>query len=944
MIIKGKGRSNGEQLGAYLGDYLRAEKNDNVTLLEINGSTFPDLDRSFRSWEAEAKGTRCKNALWHAQLRTPADEHLTREQQLAAVDILERHLGFQGQPRAIVIHEKEGHEHVHVVWSRIDRQTGKAKRDDFTKKKNVAAAREIEQTLGLQTVASPDFQKSGDRKADREESKKALGQGDFQKAKRTKLDPVERRRTITALWDQTDSGKAFRAALQDAGYVLARGDSRNFVVVDKAGDVHSLARQIQTKGVLKAQVDQRLSDLDPASVPKAEHVRQQLYFAGKDREAEEKPPSSKKAPARTPEGGVIVAPADPKRKPLSVDPADILADITRGRSTFTAADLSYEITRRLEANGHTADDKLLASIVKQVRHHEDFVTLGEDRVGRNRHTSRDMLRTELAMRDNSDLLAGSSLHGVSAAMRDAQPSSKQLGTEQRQALEHATSASDLSLVTGYAGSGKSTMLKAGREAWEAAGYRVRGFALSGMAAQSLHEGSGIESRTLASLFTAMDKLPEQQTRLDELTIRMEAVTGHGFAERKRRFELKVQRDQAAERMRSVQFTSRDVIVLDEAAMVGSRQMNQLLDAAARAKAKVVLVGDAEQLQAIDAGGAFRALTERHGSVKITEIRRQKEDWAKATTKDFGDGYTAEAMDVYRDRGHVHELADRDGARQQIVADWTASRNANRDEKHLMLAFTREDVSTLNKRAREVYQTEKRLGLDTYIKTDTGTKAFARGDRMYFLQNDTRLQVKNGSLGTIESIQEDSLREYHRIKVKLDTGKTVEFNTSDYDKFSHGYAATIHKSQGATAGRAHILASKYMDRHAAYVAMSRHTERVDMYYAKEEFTDFGKLVKSLSRDRRKDTTLDYLGRAEATGQREKFMEKLTNVVHLVTKEEARKRIFERLADSIKLRNDPQSKADRIKRQEAAVAAARLRAILGEHPEQKRERKSSLGRSA
>ena len=125
------------------------------------------------------------------------------------------------------------------------------------------------------------------------------------------------------------------------------------------------------------------------------------------------------------------------------------------------------------------------------------------------------------------------------------------------------------IVVGYAGTGKSAMLGVAREAWEAAGYEVRGVALSGIAAENLESGSGIASRTIAS---------------------MEHGWGQG-------------RDL---------LTARDVLVIDEAGMVGTRQLERVLSHAAEAGAKVVLVGDPKQLQSIEAGAAFRSIHERHG--------------------------------------------------------------------------------------------------------------------------------------------------------------------------------------------------------------------------------------------------------------------------------------------------------------------------------------------
>ncbi|MCE3519075.1 AAA family ATPase, partial [Escherichia coli] len=104
---------------------------------------------------------------------------------------------------------------------------------------------------------------------------------------------------------------------------------------------------------------------------------------------------------------------------------------------------------------------------------------------------------------------------------------------------------------------------------------------------------------------------------------------------------------------------RDVLVVDEAGMIGSRQMERVLSQARDAGAKVVLVGDPEQLQAIEAGAAFRSITERHGAAEITEVRRQRDDWQKEATRQLATGRTAEAIHAYSDRGMVQAADTRE---------------------------------------------------------------------------------------------------------------------------------------------------------------------------------------------------------------------------------------------------------------------------------------------
>ena len=190
----------------------------------------------------------------------------------------------------------------------------------------------------------------------------------------------------------------------------------------------------------------------------------------------------------------------------------------------------------------------------------------------------------------------------------------------------------MAIVVGYAGTGKSAMLGVAREAWEAAGYEVRGVALSGIAAENLESGSGIASRTIAS---------------------MEHGWGQG-------------RDL---------LTARDVLVIDEAGMVGTRQLERVLSHAAEAGAKVVLVGDIKQLQSIEAGAAFRSIHERHGGAEIGEVRRQREDWQRDATRDLATGRTGEALEAYRSHGMVHEAQTREQARGDLIDRWDRDRQA-----------------------------------------------------------------------------------------------------------------------------------------------------------------------------------------------------------------------------------------------------------------------------
>jgi Ti-type conjugative transfer relaxase TraA len=490
---------------------------------------------------------------------------------------------------------------------------------------------------------------------------------------------------------------------------------------------------------------------------------------------------------------------------IIADPSVALNAITHHQATFTTRDLAMFVHRH--SDGKEQYDRAMSA----VRASPDMIALGKDGRGDDRFTSRDMIETEQRMSRVADRLAMERSDGLSAAttyaIRAAESEGLILGAEQESALRHITDGRGLSLVLGYAGTGKSAMLGVARDVWESAGLTVRGAALAGVAAEGLENGSGIASRTIASM-------------------------EHGWANG---------RDM---------LTSRDVLVIDEAGMVGTRQMERVLSHAAEAGAKVVLVGDPQQLQSIEAGAAFRALHERHGGVEITQVRRQHEGWQQDATRHLATGRTGEAIRAYADHGMVHAGETREQARSDLVERWDRERQVSPDASRIILTHTNDEVRDLNEAARERMRAAGELGDETQVKTERGDRQFASGDRIMFLRNERSLEVKNGTLGTVEKVSDGHMA------VRTDDGRSVSFDTKDYRDLDHGYAATIHKAQGMTVDRAHVLATPGMDRHGSYVALSRHRDGVQLHYGKDDFRDQSQLVRTLSRERGKDMATDY----------------------------------------------------------------------------------------
>ncbi|MGE3689903.1 MAG: Ti-type conjugative transfer relaxase TraA [Novosphingobium sp.] len=491
---------------------------------------------------------------------------------------------------------------------------------------------------------------------------------------------------------------------------------------------------------------------------------------------------------------------------IIADPSVALDAITHQRATFTRRDMAMFVHRNTE--GKEQYDRAMSA----VRASPDLIELGKDGRGEDRFTSRDMIETEQRLQRAAETMAERARHPASDADREgalarAETAGLVLSGEQRAAFDHVTDEPGLSVVVGYAGTGKSAMLGVAREAWERAGYEVRGAALSGIAAEGLENGSGIASRTIASM-------------------------EHGWSQGR---DL---------------LTSRDVLVIDEAGMVGTRQMERVLSHAADAGAKVVLVGDPQQLQAIEAGAAFRAIHERHGGVEITEVRRQHEGWQQDATRHLATGRTGEAIHAYAERGMVHAAETREQARGELVERWDRERIAAPDQSRIILTHTNAEVRELNEAARDRMRDAGRLGDDVLVKAERGNRAFATGDRIMFLRNERGLEVKNGTLGTVEHANQQGMT------VRTDDGRSVAFDTKDYAHVDHGYAATIHKAQGMNVDRSHMLATPGMDRHETYVGMTRHKDGMALHYGRDDFKDESRLVRTLSRERTKDMASDY----------------------------------------------------------------------------------------
>jgi len=375
-----------------------------------------------------------------------------------------------------------------------------------------------------------------------------------------------------------------------------------------------------------------------------------------------------------------------------------------------------------------------------------------------------------------------------------------------------TSGNGYDLVVGQAGTGKSTLLASARIGWEQAGFRVIGTAVAARTAADLEAGTGIPSSSLTHLL--------------------------------------------ADLREAGGLTSRHVIVIDEASMVGSRTLDQLCRHADASGAKVVLVGDNRQLSSIDAGGALRTLSKELGTnvITLTTNRRQAgadQEWEREALAYLRSGDVVPAVDAYVDHGRVTITGSIDEARQRLVEDWWAVHN---DHTTAILAVRRVDVWALNEMVREHRKASGEVGEDIRL----GEKTFSVGDRIIFEQNQrvrgpvsdagvATVRIRNGTFATVVGVTDSAYPGEQRaatregdvgmagqkgpsgpeagsrrdLVVQLDDGRRAVL-PQDYveSSTSLGYALTVFRSQGITVDHTFGLGGDSLFQEAGYTQLSR----------------------------------------------------------------------------------------------------------------------------
>jgi Ti-type conjugative transfer relaxase TraA len=426
------------------------------------------------------------------------------------------------------------------------------------------------------------------------------------------------------------------------------------------------------------------------------------------------------------------------------------------------------------------------------------------------YTTRHVRTQELNVLANARALASDHRHRLAGRSLKRLFQEMQLSGEQQAALRHALEPGALKLIEGRAGTGKSFLLKAIRLAAEADGYEVIGLAPTNTVAADLGKSGFKNARTVHSL------LWWRENRLSHINAKLSA---------------------------------KSLIVVDEAAMLGTKVLDRLLNEVRESGAKLIMVGDSRQLQSVERGGMFRDLSDEFGSASLSEVRRQRESWARGASEAFAEGKFKEGLAAYEERGLIRWSDSLDEARQRLVTAWEQDTAEMRGER-FVFAYTNKEVDALNEALHNIEVERGRIGNAIEVETTRGLREIGEGDRVQFRANDKPNGVFNGALGTVTGI------EGRVLSIETDAGATVEVDTREFKAIDHGYAGTIYRGQGKTLDQSYVLHTRHWRDASSYVAMSRAREDTQMFVAQSQARDLDDLAWQMGRRQSEGSTLSY----------------------------------------------------------------------------------------
>jgi len=444
----------------------------------------------------------------------------------------------------------------------------------------------------------------------------------------------------------------------------------------------------------------------------------------------------------------------------------------------------------------------------------------------SRYTTRDLLDAETRL-----VGAGQATDGPSVAPAVAkgicslpiEGVTHPLSVEQEAAVYSVTTSGRvLDVLVGAAGTGKSTTMRAVRATWEAehGPGSVVGLAPSAAAAEVLADAVGVPTENTVKWLTEASRQPQRRAALDALAHRLDraspSLRTRALLGRARKIRTEIDR---------WGLHPRQLVIVDEASMAGTLDLDALAAQARDAGAKILLVGDWAQLSPVTAGGAFRLVArDRDDPATLTDVHRFRHDWERAASLQLRDG-SPEAADVYAVHGRIVG-GDRESALDLLYDAWR--RDTAEGKRSLMIANDADTVRDLNQRAR----TDRVMsgdvdadGIDLADETTVGV-----GDVIVTRRNARALTsgtgwVKNGDQWHVTAVHPDGT-----LEAKRTSGRGVTALPATYvdQHVELGYAMTAHRAQGRTVDTAHAFVTATTTREPLYVMASRGRDSNRLY--------------------------------------------------------------------------------------------------------------------
>lgn len=638
----------------------------------------------------------------------------------------------------------------------------------------------------------------------------------------------------------------------------------------------------------RALAERGLDSPQAAQVAALDSRRDKEYGVGREDLHERWQARGRELGAEIPVPGIARETIQPATEP---SPAELARAVTAERSHF---DRREAIQAVCEQSPQGIEAPRAVELADAFLTSEQVVRIAEGTFG-PRFSTPEILALEGRVIGSAERLRGAGRGAVpaevTAAVIERRPS---IGADQAEMVHRLLTDGDgVVLVVGRPGTGKTYALNAAAEGWAATGCQVRGAAPTRAAAAELEAAAGIHTVSVAALLGELD---DRAANPDGIT----ALPRGG------------------------------VLLIDEAAMVGSRSLARLHDHVEAAEGKLVLIGDHRQLPELEAGGLFRALAERTDAIELTEVRRHRHALDRENVELVRQGRGAQAFETYLEAERVTIAPDADSRRAAMVADWWESFAAG--ERAIMIAKRNADVAELNAQARELLRASGALGSR---EVEVAGEAFAVGDVVLTRVNSTphgvanRMRWRIAETDAEHRIALERLSDGHRAILDRDYLERTN-PQSGAPALQHGYAGTIYVAQGQSVERAFVAAEAAMSLEEFNTALSRSVEQTNIYAvaapepAREEIAP---------REVERPDPID-----ELVGSMER------PAAQLAALDEARAAPLRRLptAELIPRSDEPLVEAELAERRHLAIAAARvspptyIREALGARPEQVSER--------